>query len=215
MPGFTDTKAPSISSGESRLEALFKADLQYRSESESDADVAAEGREGVYIGSGDGTVAGDRLRGTIRWSLWSGNCFYPLARSGQSVPEGLHLCTINPAGFIEAQDWRGRCAAGCGRRRTIDSGHRAAVWSGHQTCRQPVTDGESAHDDRRFTRYSRAAAFAVLRREQTLMCWMVAGSFLGAVLGGLLLGFASAGPLMTLLAVVLLVSPVRIFQHAR
>lgn len=104
MPAFADTKAPSISSGESGLEALFSADLQYRSESESDAGVAAEGREGVYIGSGDGTVAGDRLRGTIRWSLWSGNCLYPLARSGQSVPEGLHLCTINPAGFIETQD---------------------------------------------------------------------------------------------------------------
>jgi hypothetical protein len=77
---------------------LFQADLQYRSESDSDAVVVAEGREGVYIGSGD------RLRGTVRWSLWSGNCLYPLARSGQSLPEGLHLCTINPAGFIETQD---------------------------------------------------------------------------------------------------------------
>jgi hypothetical protein len=104
MPVFADTKTTSISSSEDRLEALFKADLQYRSEAESDAVVAAEGREGVYIGSGDGTVTGDRLRGTVRWSLWSGNCLYPLARSGQSVPEGLHLCTINPAGFIETQD---------------------------------------------------------------------------------------------------------------
>jgi len=24
--------------------------------------------------------------------------------SGQPVPEGLHLCTINPAGFIETED---------------------------------------------------------------------------------------------------------------
>ena len=27
-----------------------------------------------------------------------------LVRSGQSVPEGLHLCTINPVGFIETLD---------------------------------------------------------------------------------------------------------------
>lgn len=104
MPAFADTTAPSISSGESRLEALFRADLQYRSESESDAVVVAEGREGVYIGSGDGTVTGDRLRGTLRWSLWSGNCLYPLVRNGQLAPEGLHLCTLNPAGIIETHD---------------------------------------------------------------------------------------------------------------
>jgi hypothetical protein len=58
MPAFADTGAPSVSAGGSRLEALFRADLQYKSESESDAVVIAEGHEGVYIGSGDGTVTG-------------------------------------------------------------------------------------------------------------------------------------------------------------
>jgi len=86
------------------LEPLFKADMQYRSESETDAVVAAEGHEGAYIGSGDGTVKGDRIRGKIRWSLWSGNCLYPLVRKGQPVPEGLHLCTLNPGGFIETKE---------------------------------------------------------------------------------------------------------------
>src|SRR5262249_49895030 len=86
MAAFADTKLTTSSPSENRLEALFKADLQYRSESQSDAVVVAEGRDGVYIGSGDGTVVGDRLRGTIRWSLWSGNCLYPMVRSGQSVP---------------------------------------------------------------------------------------------------------------------------------
>jgi len=94
MPAW-NTKAEPSSSGV-RFEELSKADLQYRSELESDAVVVAEGREGSYIGSGDGTVSGRRLRGTLRWSMWSRNCLYPLARSGQSVPEGLHLCTINP-----------------------------------------------------------------------------------------------------------------------
>jgi hypothetical protein len=77
MPAFADTKTTTSSSDENRLEALFKADLQYRSESESEAVVVAVGREGVYIGSGDGTAIGDRLRGTVRWSLWSGNAFIP------------------------------------------------------------------------------------------------------------------------------------------
>jgi hypothetical protein len=66
MPGFADTKATTSFSGEERLEKLFKADLQYRSDSQSDAVVVTEGREGVYIGSGDGTATGDRLRGTLR-----------------------------------------------------------------------------------------------------------------------------------------------------
>jgi hypothetical protein len=101
---FADSMSTSTSSGESGLEGLFKADLEYRSDSQSDAVVTAEEREGVYIGSGDGTVIGDRVRGTVHWSLWSGNCLYPVVRSGQSVPEGLHLCTINPSGFIETQD---------------------------------------------------------------------------------------------------------------
>jgi hypothetical protein len=91
MPAFADTKATTNSSGEEHLEELFKADLQNRSDSQSDAVVVAEGR-----GSGDGTVPGDRLRGTIRWSLWSENCLYPLVRSGQSVPKSLHLCSVNP-----------------------------------------------------------------------------------------------------------------------
>ena len=35
MPAFADTKTMTSSSGESPLEALFRADLQYRSESQS------------------------------------------------------------------------------------------------------------------------------------------------------------------------------------
>jgi hypothetical protein len=86
------------------LELLFRAVLQYRSASERDAVVPADGRDGAYIGSGDGTVTGGRLRGTMNWSLWSGDCVYPLVRSGQAIPEGLHLCTLNPVGFIETAD---------------------------------------------------------------------------------------------------------------
>ena len=49
-------KSATASWDQSHLEPLFKADLQYRSESQADAVVTAEGREGAYIGSGDGTA---------------------------------------------------------------------------------------------------------------------------------------------------------------
>lgn len=65
-----------------------------------------------------------------------------------------------------------------------------------------------------FARYTRADAFVVLRREQPLMRWMVAGSILGAALGGLLLGLVPTKWLMGLLGVILLVSAVKTFQHA-
>ena len=86
------------------LVPLFRAVLQYRSQAQQDAVVPPEAREGEYIGSGDGTATGDRLRGTVRWSLWAGDCVYPLVRQGQNIPDGLHLCTMNPVGFIETPD---------------------------------------------------------------------------------------------------------------
>jgi len=86
------------------VEPLFTAVLQYRPESQVDIVTAGEKHEGAYIGSGDGIVTGERLRGKIRWSLWSANCVYPLVRSGQPVPGGLHLCTMDPTGFIETHD---------------------------------------------------------------------------------------------------------------
>ncbi len=88
----------------SRLELLFTATLQYRSDAPDSAVVPNEGREGAFIGSGDGMAIGDRLSGTLRWSLWSGNCAYPFVREGQAIPEGMHLCTMNPVGFIETHD---------------------------------------------------------------------------------------------------------------
>lgn len=86
------------------LMLLFGAVLEFKSDSPTDAVIAPDGRDGAYIGSGDGTVAGDRLTGTMSWSLYAGNCLYPLVRSGLPVPDDLHLCTLNPGGFIETED---------------------------------------------------------------------------------------------------------------
>lgn len=64
-----------------------------------------------------------------------------------------------------------------------------------------------------FARYTRSDAFAVLRNEQSLFRWMVAGSILGAAIGGLLLGLLPTNLLMTLLGVILMVSAIKTFQH--
>jgi hypothetical protein len=99
------TKDPVATDADSRrLVHLFRGVLQYKSQAEEEAIVPSDGREGAYIGSGDGTVKGDQLSGTVRWSLWAGNCVYPLLRSGQNISDGLHLCTMNPVGFIETTD---------------------------------------------------------------------------------------------------------------
>jgi hypothetical protein len=86
------------------LVRLFTALLEFTSDSRSDAIVSAEGRDGAYIGSGHGTVTGDRIGGTMSWSLYAGDCLYPRIRKGEAVPDDLHLCTLNPGGFIETHD---------------------------------------------------------------------------------------------------------------
>ena len=85
------------------LRRLFTAVLQFRSASLADAVVGAPD-QGAYIGSGDGTVEGNELRGTVSWSLYAGDCLYPLIRAGESVPDDLHLCTLSPGGFIDTED---------------------------------------------------------------------------------------------------------------
>ncbi|MDD1649863.1 MAG: sulfite exporter TauE/SafE family protein [Methylococcaceae bacterium] len=64
-----------------------------------------------------------------------------------------------------------------------------------------------------FARYSRSAAFAVLRHERPLFNWMLAGSVLGAGLGSLLLGQVPSRWLMALLGLILLLSALKTFQH--
>ena len=65
---------------------LFDAAVRFTSESPDDAVVPPDGREGVYLGSGDGVATGERLRGRLRWSFYSGNCLYPQIRRGAAVP---------------------------------------------------------------------------------------------------------------------------------
>jgi copper chaperone len=75
-------QTPSTSPSVSGLEPLFTAVLNYRSDSPESSVIPNEEREGAFIGSGDGAATGERLSGTVRWSLWSGSCVYPLVRKG-------------------------------------------------------------------------------------------------------------------------------------
>jgi len=83
---------------------LFDAAVQFTSQSPADAVVSPEGREGQYLGSGDGIATGDRVRGRVRWSFYSGDCLYPQIRRGETVTDRTHLCTLNPGGYIESDD---------------------------------------------------------------------------------------------------------------
>ena len=83
---------------------LFDATVRFTSESPADAVVSPDGREGDYLGSGEGVVVGERLRGRLRWSFYSGNCLYPQIRRGETVPDRLNLCTLNPGGYIDSED---------------------------------------------------------------------------------------------------------------
>ncbi|MCJ4823214.1 hypothetical protein K5M76_22510 (plasmid) [Shewanella xiamenensis] len=64
-----------------------------------------------------------------------------------------------------------------------------------------------------FTRYTHADAFKVLGEEKMFIGWMVAGSILGAAIGGLLLGLVPTQWLLGLLGVILLISAIKTFQH--
>jgi uncharacterized membrane protein YfcA len=65
-----------------------------------------------------------------------------------------------------------------------------------------------------FVRYREAAAFEVLRRERPLFAFMAAGSVFGAMAGGMLLGSVPTDWLVIGLAVILLISAVKVFKHA-
>lgn len=95
--------AASTASARPQLRHLFSGVMRFQSDEQSQPVIPQEGRDGAYIGSGDGDLTGG-LSGSMSWSMYAGNCLYPLIRKGQKVPADLHLCTVNPGGFIETRD---------------------------------------------------------------------------------------------------------------
>lgn len=64
-----------------------------------------------------------------------------------------------------------------------------------------------------FARYSRDNSFAVLRQNLGFVTVMVVGSVVGALLGGLLLGVVPDLVLIPGLALILLISAVKVARH--
>ncbi|MFH0974579.1 MAG: sulfite exporter TauE/SafE family protein [Spirochaetota bacterium] len=65
-----------------------------------------------------------------------------------------------------------------------------------------------------FTRYSRDQAFSVIKSERRFVVLMVIGSLCGSFIGGLLLNIIPTSMLLPLLSVILLISAVKIWNHA-
>jgi hypothetical protein len=88
--------------GKETIDPLFEAEVRYRPGMAPV--VSAEGREGELIGSGEGKVRGERIRGTIRVTFYAAECVLPQVLAGNQVDPGLHVCKENPGGFIETDD---------------------------------------------------------------------------------------------------------------
>ena len=65
-----------------------------------------------------------------------------------------------------------------------------------------------------FTRYSRDQSFAVIKSNRTFLLVMAAGSILGAFIGGQLLGIVPSAMLLPGLALILVISAIKVWRHA-
>ncbi len=64
-----------------------------------------------------------------------------------------------------------------------------------------------------FTRYSRDDSFAVIGKNKSFLLIMAAGSLVGTFIGGLLLGVVPGAALLPILAAILVLSAVKVWQH--
>ena len=64
-----------------------------------------------------------------------------------------------------------------------------------------------------FARYSRDQSFTVLRRNRTFLLVMAAGSILGSFIGAQLVGIVPSNVLLPVLAVILIISSVKVWTH--
>lgn len=64
-----------------------------------------------------------------------------------------------------------------------------------------------------FARYSRDSTFAVLRANRTFVLLMAAGSIVGSLLGALLLNVVPSSVLLPALALILVISSVKVWKH--
>jgi uncharacterized membrane protein YfcA len=65
-----------------------------------------------------------------------------------------------------------------------------------------------------FARYSRDRSFAVLGEHHSFVVTMAVGSIFGSFIGGHLLGLMPSSALLPILAVILLLSPIKVWRHS-
>ena len=65
-----------------------------------------------------------------------------------------------------------------------------------------------------FTRYSRDKSFSIIKEQKRFLLIMAAGSLVGAYVGGRLLGVIPTTYLLPVLAVILVVSSVKVWRHS-
>jgi len=65
-----------------------------------------------------------------------------------------------------------------------------------------------------FTRYSRDKSFSIIKQQKRFLLIMAAGSLVGAYLGGRLLGIIPTSYLLPLLAIILVVSSLKVWSHS-
>lgn len=65
-----------------------------------------------------------------------------------------------------------------------------------------------------FTRYSQDKSFSIIRSQKRFLLIMAAGSLLGAFVGGRLLGVIPTSLLLPALAVILIVSSIKVWRHS-
>ncbi|MGY6276168.1 sulfite exporter TauE/SafE family protein [Methylomonas sp. MgM2] len=66
-----------------------------------------------------------------------------------------------------------------------------------------------------IARYSKDQRFITVKHYRDFVLIMATGSLLGSYVGGQLVGIVSAGPLLSLLSLILLISAVKVWRHAK
>lgn len=64
-----------------------------------------------------------------------------------------------------------------------------------------------------FTRYSRDGSFVVLRQQHRFVVFMAAGSIVGTIIGGLLVGVVPDAVLIPTLGAILMISAVKVWRE--
>src|SRR2546425_12884648 len=88
--------------GKGAMDPLFDAEAQHQPGMARV--VSPEGREGELIASGTGKVRRERIRGTIRLTLYTAACVFTQVLAGKPVNTQLHVCKENPVCLIETND---------------------------------------------------------------------------------------------------------------